>query len=146
MTQIRHVRAGTRRDDLPHRDHGLEIRVGLGRRDRELRQPGRFLRLAYPRPRLTTRLTGLPRARCLPALGFWLRTLPRACRDRARRMRPTAQCLARIIRRARLSLLPTTRGTLQRTGGGAPTATTNEPFIAVECTSHLNRYVPAVNV
>jgi len=43
--------------------------------------------------------------------------------------------------------LPTTFGTRHRVRWpGLPTTTTKEPFIVVECTSHLNVYRPARKV
>jgi hypothetical protein len=80
MTEIRQFRTSAWRDDLPNGDQRFEILIGLGGRDGELRELR--ARERQPGPRLTTRLTGLPRASRLPACGFWLRILPLARTER----------------------------------------------------------------
>lgn len=72
-----------------------------------------------------------------PALGFWETTRPRARLERTWRTRPTEHRATRIIRRARASVLPTSRGTLHFGTGGAVVETTSVPLI-VGWTSHLN--------
>jgi len=71
--------------------------------------------VGYLRP--TTRFTLVPRASLLPGLGLWASTRPTRL-ERARRMRPTEQCLARIRVRALRSVKPITLGTAQRILGG----------------------------
>src|SRR5262245_5918524 len=69
--------------------------------------------------RPTTRLTAKPLRRIALARGFWESTTPTRA-DRFLRTLPTVQFARRILRCARLSRSPTTRGTMQRrpTGGG----------------------------
>jgi TolB protein len=90
-----------------------------------------------PGPRLTTKFTFVPTANTRPARGFCEAIRPRARLDHARRMRPTEQCATRIIRRARSSVLPMSRGTLHFGTGGAVVETTSVPMID-GWTSHLN--------